>query len=163
MTVQFYPEIQRYGGNGICVDTATSHSASCGTYIISPSPTCVLQTTYALNSSSKYVLWLQSMWLYMYSLYEYGSVYLSFIDEAYVCEDDSALLTDSDMIVVCPSLDDVFSRTSPVSSELPRLSSVLTFELHNSIYEENYIDGEVHMYMHGHTHIYTYIGIHSYT
>ena len=99
----------------------------------------------------------------MYSLHEYGSVYLSFIDEAYVCEDDSALLTDSDMIVVCPSLDDVFSRTSPVSSELPRLSSVLTFELHNSIYEGNYTDGEIHMYMHGHTHTYTYIRIHSYT
>ena len=97
----------------------------------------------------------------MYSLHEYGSVYLSFIDEAYVCEDDSALLTDSDVIVVCPSLDDVFSRTSPVSSELPRLSSVLTFELHNSIYEGNYIDGEIHMYMHGHTHTYTYI--HTYT
>ena len=98
----------------------------------------------------------------MYSLYEYGSVYLSLIDEAYVCEDDSALLTDNDVIVACPSLDDVFSRTSPVSSELPTLSSAITIKLHNNIYEGNYTNGEIQIYIHGHMCTYMYIHVCTY-
>ena len=77
-------------------------------------------------------------------------IYVSLIDEAYVCEDGSTLLTDNGLIVACPSLDNVLSRTSPVSGEQPALSSAVIIELHNSIYEGDYTNGEMHNYVHAH-------------
>lgn len=84
-------------------------------------------------------------YVFMY-VYMYTYTYVSLIDEAYVCEDGSTLLTDNGLIVACPSLDNVLSRTSLVSGEQPTLSSAVTIELHNSIYEGNYTNGEMYNY-----------------
>ena len=136
MVLQSHNSIERYGSNSICVDAARSQSSSCGAYIItSPSPICVPQSTYTVNNNSQHILQLNSMHIYLHGVISYYILLHIQTDESYSCKDDVALITSNGWIVSCPPADVVATRSTPINSELPTLSSATVINLENSIDE----------------------------
>ena len=137
---------QIYGSSSICINTAYQRTYSCGSYVRSGSPQCVLQTTYTVNSSNQFVLWLQSMYEKYLCTYACICIYFS-IDKAYSCKDGHAFISCDNLMVSCPPADVVLSRATPISDTLPILLSAVTFKLPFSIYQNNYIHGEIYTYV----------------